>query len=182
VTGMSNTPPPQQPAILGRRDSNPTEPARLCAVLDCRDTPVLPDGQHGRGRGRTPLSELGGQPVRASAIGIPIAGTPRTRFAARAHPAAPEALQDADRSTHRQRTEPSAARPQQRSLPEFPIPIGPEVEDRFCQGEADEWRYRQPQQEIPRQLGLAGTWYQPGWRRTARRARRNSNGFMTLLL
>ena len=93
------------------------------------------------------------------------------------HPAAPEALSGRNgvRSMHRQRTEPSAAPPGAQPS-RVPNPLAPEVEHRFRQGETDEWRCRQPQQEAPRQLGLAGSWYQPGWRRSARRTRTDSNG------
>jgi hypothetical protein len=84
--------------------------------------------------------------VKDSAIGVPIASTPRTRFGGEAYPAAPEALQDGTETEVRTDSERShQQRPQERSLPEFPGPLGPEVEDRFCQGETDEWRYRQPQ-------------------------------------
>jgi hypothetical protein len=51
---------------------------------------------------------------------------------AETHPAAPEALQHGTETEVRTDSEGShQQRPQERGLPQFPIPLGPEVEDRF---------------------------------------------------
>ena len=77
----------------------------------------------------------------------------------KARPAAPVALQAGSETEVRANGEGGhQQRPQQGRLPKLPTPRGSKVEDRFGENEAREWRSQQPQQAVPRQPGLAGSW------------------------